>query len=250
MDGVAIMFEKIIRKNSVQMVIFLIWFFSVLISALLTWVIIRMTMYKNYGVALTIACLAATVSSLATSIPPTLVYKRIINMKDEMIELSKIDGLTKLLNRTSFMKLYGQLVDECTEKQDSLSVMIFDLDHFKRINDSYGHAGGDKVLEEVGTIIKQLLPSQKLIGRFGGEEFIVVLSHITKEEAYTIGEKIRKGLDSSIIYNGRKIEFTVSVGIVYESHCKLDTDSLIKIADDNLYTAKKNGRNKISIRYV
>ncbi|MCT4686113.1 GGDEF domain-containing protein [Vallitalea sp.] len=244
------MFEKIVRKHSVQMVIFFIWFFSVVISGLLTLLIKRITTNENYRNAITIACSAATVASLSTSVPTSLVYKKIIKMKDEIIKLSKIDGLTKLLNRTSFMELYEQLVKCSIEKQDSLAVIIFDLDHFKRINDSYGHAGGDKVLERVGTIIKQLLPEQELIGRFGGEEFIVVLHDVTKDESSVIGEKIRRELNSSIIYNEKEINFAVSVGIVHTSHCKLDTDSLIKIADDNLYIAKRNGRNNISIQYV
>ena len=244
------MFEKLVRKHSVQMVIFFIWFISVLISGLLTLFIMRITLDENYMIALIIACSAATVASLSTSIPTTLVYKKIIKMKDEIIKLSKIDGLTKLLNRTSFMELYEQLVKVSIEKQDSLAVIIFDLDHFKRINDFYGHAGGDKVLERVGTIIKQLLPKQELIGRFGGEEFIVVLHEVTKDEAGVIGERIRLELNSSIIYNEKEINFTVSVGIVHTSHCNLDTDSLIKIADDNLYIAKRNGRNNTSIEHV
>jgi diguanylate cyclase (GGDEF)-like protein len=243
------MFLKISKKYSMWVWVFLIWFFSVIISALLTIIIIKLSSNKDYLLGVIIACIVATVASLATAIPSLLRNKKIIRMKDKIIELSRKDGLTKLYNRTYFMELYTELIEKTLRNNTSITVIIFDLDHFKNINDTYGHIAGDEVLENVGYIVKEILPTE-LSGRFGGEEFIVVLNKINKKDSQIIAKRIREKLDNNISYNGKEIQFSVSVGAAYCNNNYLDADTLIKIADDNLYKAKKLGRNNVSFQDI
>jgi diguanylate cyclase (GGDEF)-like protein len=241
------MFEKVLKNNSPKTILFFIWSFSVIISALLTIIIIRYTKDENYLLALSISCSVATVASLLTSIPLILIHDKTIKLKDEIIKLSKIDGLTKLTNRTSFMEFFDELMKGVTGNEDNIGVIMFDLDNFKKINDSYGHFAGDAVLVEVGKIVLQLVSQEYLSARFGGEEFIVAVNKI---DTGLFAEQIREKLDTHIIYNGEKINFTASVGAVHCTNCNMHGDDLINIADNNLYKAKHSGKNCVSIEYI
>lgn len=129
----------------------------------------------------------------------------------------------------------------------SIPMMMLDLDHFKNINDQFGHQAGDALLEEVARGCKSSIRSNNMIGRFGGEEFLVLLPMTTIVEAAVIGEYIRKIIEKlTLVFEHNNLNITVSIGItgIDEPHQK-SLDLLIKYTDEVLYQAKKYGRNYI-----
>ncbi|AFA48671.1 sensor domain-containing diguanylate cyclase [Acetobacterium woodii] len=189
-----------------------------------------------------------------------LIYKAIIEkaikepQKAIFTELQNqvnTDGLTSLFNHRY---LYDQLEAEITytfQTKKTFSIIIFDIDHFKKVNDRYGHVIGDKVLLSVGTIITKLTRSIDTVGRYGGEEFMVILPNTGIENCYHIAEKIRIEIEKTDFCQ-KGINITVSAGIAqfdnpsigekYERISILAND-FVNIADVNLYNAKSNGRN-------
>ena len=126
-----------------------------------------------------------------------------------------------------------------------LTVITFDIDHFKNINDTYGHPVGDVVLAEIGKIIKERVRETDKAGRFGGEEFIILLPHTDTEGAIRVAESIRAEVEKS---NPANIQVTISAGIMeYDSTSKLTMEEVFKKADNALYASKRGGRNKITI---
>jgi diguanylate cyclase (GGDEF)-like protein len=235
------------KNKPLWFIIFIIWFISSTMSVGITNLIISLTISRSYLLSNFIALSASTIISLLTSIPLVYFYSKVITMKNEIIDLSKFDNLTGLMNRASFIESYEQLIIDANLHHFSITVILFDLDHFKFVNDTFGHVAGDKVLIEVGKITSSLAQEEDLTGRFGGEEFIFVTKNKTKEEAKNIANKIRKNLDHLIQYENETIKFTVSVGAIHCEQCNLTSNELIKIADDNLYNAKENGRNRVSM---
>ena len=126
--------------------------------------------------------------------------------------------------------------------------MMLDIDHFKKINDTYGHLAGDFVLKEIAKIIKDSIRKSDICGRFGGEEFVIVLPNTKLSGAMKLAERIRETIQNHTFdFNGKKINVTVSIGItsvgVNDSY-----ESLISRADEALYEAKEKGRNRIEYR--
>lgn len=155
---------------------------------------------------------------------------------EELHEKNIRDGLTKLYNHQYSMEIIKK---EIERKQ--LSLMMIDIDYFKKVNDTYGHLFGDYVLETVSNILVQNVNDNGYVGRFGGEEFIVILPQMKIDMAYDIGEKIRSEIEKYKFNNDLKL--TVSIGI---KQCKNESSvQLVKNADDLLYKAKENGRNRI-----
>ena len=157
-------------------------------------------------------------------------------------ELATTDGLTKLLNRRTSMEELARQIEAAGKNQLSLSVLLLDVDHFKRINDTAGHSVGDRVLREVAKLLKGSLRTSDTGGRYGGEEFLVILPGTTKQEALIIAERIRSTIASATI-QGLDYPVTVSVGVAtWLSHT---AHGLLATADMNLYRAKEGGRNRV-----
>lgn len=156
-------------------------------------------------------------------------------------EASVTDGLTKLYNHKKILELLNLEIDRAKRYQRPLSIMMLDIDHFKRVNDDYGHVVGDAVLEQLASKIKQHIRDIDLVGRYGGEEFLVIFPEINKTQAYQVAERLRKTVESLSFDGGLNI--TISGGLAEYTDEK--TESLVKKADDNLYRAKNTGRNKI-----
>jgi diguanylate cyclase (GGDEF)-like protein len=155
-------------------------------------------------------------------------------------ELATTDGLTKLRNRRTCMDELGRLIEAARNDPKPLSVLLLDVDHFKRINDTVGHSVGDRVLREVAKLLKSSLRSSDTGGRYGGEEFLVLLPNTGKSEAIVIGERIRSSIAASKI-QGLDWPVTVSVGVAnWVGHT---AHGLLATADMNLYRAKEGGRN-------
>jgi len=160
-------------------------------------------------------------------------------------QAAQTDGLTRLMNRSAFMDAAMDLLAEGEERGSSHVFAIMDVDHFKRINDTYGHDCGDVALVSVAAILATVMRSDDLVCRFGGEEFALLLA--TDEPAgRKVLERLRLQLEMSrVAYNGREIPVTVSIGAAATAECGYNLDYLYTSADRCLYAAKQGGRNRV-----
>jgi len=154
------------------------------------------------------------------------------------------DSLTGIFNRAETERRLKELID----KNQSFSLMMLDIDFFKKINDTYGHQGGDYALKKFVEGVKKFLREGDIFGRVGGEEFVIILPNTKIVEALKIAQKIRKYFENnSFEYHSTPIHFTVSIGVT--SYKKGDDIiEVIKRADDALYEAKRRGRNRVEYR--
>lgn len=162
-------------------------------------------------------------------------------------EMAIRDALTGLFNRRHFEERYKLAYDLSRRYSRELSVLMLDIDHFKQINDNYGHQVGDEVLRLMGSILKQRLRSTDLLGRYGGEEFIAVLQETGPEGAEIAAQDLVDIVSEQAIDIGQNeaLKITVSIGFASFPVHALQMEKLIKLADDGLYQAKRNGRNQI-----
>ena len=162
--------------------------------------------------------------------------------------LAFIDHLTNLYNRRMFLELAEKKLNEAKRYKESLSLIMLDIDHFKRINDTYGHEVGDVALRSLAEILRKNLRASDIVARWGGEEFVIILPKTTLEQAYNVAEKIRKLVAISTIDlpNGEKLKLTVSLGVSSFSG-EEDLGELIRRADIALYEAKSKGRNRTEV---
>jgi diguanylate cyclase len=161
---------------------------------------------------------------------------------------SLTDPLTGLGNRKYFDRMIEQAVQHALAQNEPLSLLMFDIDHFKSFNDSYGHLTGDQVLRLVGMSLKQTIKGQDITARYGGEEFAVVLPNTALRQALTVADHIRRAVMAKELKKKSTGEIlgrvTISVGVSILKQDD-DTDSLIERADACLYAAKRNGRNRV-----
>ncbi len=168
-----------------------------------------------------------------------------IRLFQEIKTLSIHDGLTGIYNHTYIINKLNEEIERARRYRSDLSVMLFDLDNFKDVNDTYGHLAGDFVLQRVAELFTKRLRTIDIVGRYGGEEFLVVLPETDLERSYVVGERLRAGVEQEqFIYEDHEIKFTVSGGIALYQQGHIAND-LIKIADNNLYKAKREGKNRL-----
>jgi diguanylate cyclase (GGDEF)-like protein len=159
-----------------------------------------------------------------------------------------VDSLTGIANRRSFLQDSNVLAKQHRADPKSMAVLLIDLDHFKSINDRYGHAIGDRVLEVFANTVRPLLRPKDLFGRLGGEEFAIVLYDVTGEQASGMAEQMRIAFEqASKDVDGRPVGATVSIGVVHSESPMLDVAGLLAQADQALYFAKERGRNRIEL---
>ncbi len=175
--------------------------------------------------------------------------EKLVQERTKEIELlSKTDALTKLWNRRYLEEMLQMEFKRARRYNHDLSLIVVDLDHFKKINDTYGHIAGDEVLKEVAKRIKKSLRETDFVGRYGGEEIVVILPETDAEKAFNIAQKIKKALESEpVLFNGTEIKVTASLGISQlrkEHNCY---ERLFHEADEALYEAKRRGRNTIVV---
>lgn len=170
--------------------------------------------------------------------------EKLKNMNDELFIQSMTDSLTKLNNRRYFMEQGSLIFLNAKQNKTPLSIITFDIDFFKKINDTYGHDIGDKVLISVSSTAKNNLRPKDIIARVGGEEFTIILNNTAIEKAIKIAERIRKEIQlMQIDINGNLIDCTISIGIATLKDDEVVFDEILKHADKALYNAKKSGRN-------
>lgn len=162
-----------------------------------------------------------------------------------MAEEAQTDGLTGLSNRTHFMEQAITLLAAAEESHGSYVFAILDIDHFKRINDTYGHGCGDEALVAVAGVLKAVTRSEDLVCRFGGEEFALLIP-APKEAGCRAMERLRIQLEtSSVLYGGHRLSITTSIGAVATADSGYNIDYLYTVADRALYQAKQQGRNRV-----
>ena len=168
---------------------------------------------------------------------------KLVGMNRRLEALSTTDYLTTLPNRRAFETSLKEEVAKASRYQQSLSVAVLDIDHFKNINDQYGHHAGDEILQQVAERLQEGLRGGDVIGRIGGEEFALCLPHTESKDAFRACDRYREVISGMPFhYNGAPLTVTVSVGVAAyrEGVTQLD---LIKLADSALYDAKRAGRN-------
>lgn len=164
--------------------------------------------------------------------------------------LAHIDPLTGVSNRRDFeMRAQGELA-RAQRHQRALSLLTFDVDHFKRINDAHGHAVGDEVLRVLAGVAQQELREHDLLARFGGEEFVALLPDTALDEALVVAERLRRVLGScSIPLDDGVIRFTISAGVAQLADGSSELATLLQAADKALYQAKQKGRNQVCLAF-
>jgi two-component system, cell cycle response regulator len=180
--------------------------------------------------------------------------KRIVDLQKELLETNKrlellsiTDGLTKLYNHRYFQDELARAFDESQRYERPLSLAMIDIDFFKKVNDTHGHAVGDEVLKAVSRIYRESARSTDLVARYGGEEFAVMMPETGLDDGVTFAEKIRALVESQPIQTqAGPLPVTVSIGVSSVPHSRIHSaKELIVAADKALYRAKRNGRNQV-----
>ena len=170
---------------------------------------------------------------------------------EELYQLATADSLTDLYNRRQFLELIDREIARATNFKRPLSLLIIDLDHFKSINDQYGHPNGDVVLKKFALALRGHSREEFIVARIGGEEFAIVLPEHDLVQAVTFAEDLRIALSSlEFTLNGEHKQVTVSIGAASWVNGMSVTGDLMRAADEQLYRAKQGGRNRVCSKMV
>ena len=168
-----------------------------------------------------------------------------IRLFEEIKSLSVCDGLTGLYNHLSIISKLEREVQRSERYGSPLSVIIFDIDNFKEINDTFGHLAGDAVLVEMAQMIRNGVRGIDSVGRYGGEEFLIVLPETDGKAAAVIADRLRQKVEETLFsHNGKIISVSISGGVASYRDGR-DAGRLIGMADENLYKAKSEGKNMV-----
>ncbi|MEM8995217.1 MAG: GGDEF domain-containing protein [Acidobacteriota bacterium] len=165
---------------------------------------------------------------------------------EEIYRLTIIDGLTQIHNKRYFLEFLDRELIRAHRHGRPLSLVLFDVDHFKSLNDEYGHLAGDYVLKKLAEMVNQRVRREDLFARYGGEEFALVLAETDRRAAAELAEIVRGLVEAAtFVFDGVTLRVTVSLGIASSDEHE-EPSGLIKAADDRLYVAKNNGRNRVA----
>ncbi len=174
---------------------------------------------------------------------------RVEQLNQELQVMSRVDGLTGLYNRRYWQERFDNTFKLARRRQKPVTAMMLDIDHFKQVNDTYGHQAGDKVIQTLAAVIKKSVRETDLTGRYGGEEFAIILSDSDCSNAVNVAERIRKLCEQQeVIHEGEVIRFTVSLGLAAFSPEYQSSMQWLEQADQALYDAKAKGRNQYQTR--
>ena len=199
--------------------------------------------------ALVVAVPTAALTPLLLAFPISYyVFNLMLKLEEskKQIEiLTRFDHLTGVYNRRYFTELAEREISRAQRYDYAASLLMIDLDKFKRINDTHGHLAGDQVLKEVVDTCVKTVRQTDILGRFGGEEFVLILPRTTTRQAEVLAERIRQAVEKRLIKTPTAdLHITVSLGIGSMSPPDISLQELIRLADTALYTAKENGRNR------
>ena len=161
--------------------------------------------------------------------------------------LSRTDGLTQLFNRNHWQQCIEAEFKRYIRSQHISSLVMLDIDHFKDVNDNYGHLVGDDVIRHLAKVIREQVRETDISGRYGGEEFVILLADTHAEDSLVFAERLRKIVEESVvIYNDIEIKYTVSIGIAEVDPTYTSVSQWLEHVDNALYQSKDNGRNKVT----
>jgi diguanylate cyclase (GGDEF)-like protein len=165
---------------------------------------------------------------------------------EEIYRLTTVDGLTQVYNKRYFLETLDREISRSHRYARQLTLILFDIDHFKQVNDTYGHLAGDYVIKQVAQVIKAKSRREDFLARYGGEEFAILLPEIGREQGLAFAEKIRDIVEKyPFVFDETKIAVTVSLGLATICAEQIEPLDFIKRADENLYRAKRTGRNRV-----
>ena len=173
--------------------------------------------------------------------------KELSQMNDRLLHISMTDGLTGVDNRRALEQRLHEMFEHSLRLHEPISCVMCDIDHFKRVNDTYGHAAGDEVLKQFAEILKDAAREIDRVGRYGGEEFLLLLPGTVLDSAVTFAERVRHRVEENTFsFEGGTLKRTVSIGVASWPHPRLKgREEMLKAADDALYVAKELGRNRV-----
>jgi two-component system cell cycle response regulator len=176
--------------------------------------------------------------------------KELEEMNERLLRISQTDGLTEISNRRALEQKLDEMWAHSQRLHEPLSVVMCDIDKFKSVNDTYGHQVGDIVLKDFANLLKEAAREIDRVGRYGGEEFLLLLPGTPLDSAVTFAERLREtAQEHTFSFAGGTLSRTMSCGVAAWPHPEIrDQDALLKAADDALYVAKESGRNKV-VRY-
>ena len=166
---------------------------------------------------------------------------------EKLQNLANIDQLTRVYNRRGYYELTQEALKQSKQQQRPMSILMLDADHFKHINDTYGHAAGDEVLQQIAQICEQGLRKTDVLGRLGGEEFAITLTNTDLRRAVDTAERIRATIQRQaiVLQSGEILHITISIGVIAREQHHHDLNTIIDLADKALYRAKQAGRNRV-----
>jgi two-component system chemotaxis response regulator CheY len=177
--------------------------------------------------------------------------ERIINLEQRIMKLATTDPLTGVLNRRAFMERMTEEIQRAKRDGAPISLILLDLDHFKKVNDTYGHQTGDLVLQRVTDQLMDRSRAYDFVGRYGGEEFVICVRSTEDIDPQSIAERMRRNIEAQTIVTDQgdqTLRITASFGVGTSRPESDDTlDSLIRRTDKAMYEAKKNGRNRVCV---
>ena len=214
------------------------WGLAVVLIVAATW----LTPLADGGFAIAPAGVAIAVATI------TAVVVQVLSKRDHRLQmLAYVDPLSGVLNRRSFLDLSGKEESRGRRRNYHIAVMMVDIDHFKQVNDTYGHASGDAVIRGLAEICARALRPSDLVARYGGEEFVISLPETGIDQARVVAERLRASVADAIIPTGTGgVRFTVSIGVAICSRRASLADAMRR-ADEALYAAKRNGRNRVEV---
>jgi diguanylate cyclase (GGDEF)-like protein len=173
--------------------------------------------------------------------------KELSQMNDRLLHISLTDGLTGVDNRRSLEQRLHEMFEHSLRLHEPISCVMCDIDHFKKVNDTYGHAAGDEVLKQFAAILKLEAREIDRVGRYGGEEFLLLLPGTVLDSAVTFAERVRQRVEENTFsFEGGTLKRTVSLGVASWPHPRIKgREDMLKAADDALYVAKEMGRNRV-----
>jgi two-component system cell cycle response regulator len=174
-----------------------------------------------------------------------LTIRQLEESQRELREQANTDTLTGLPNRRYFDQIANRELSLMKRQKEYFAVLMMDIDHFKSVNDTHGHAGGDRVLVHVARILAQTIREEDIVARIGGEEFVVASPYTNRLAAIVLAERLRKAVEAlDIHFEGNQIPVTISIGIALQPQDGGNLEDLLAAADERLYIAKQNGRNR------
>ncbi|MES2608647.1 MAG: GGDEF domain-containing protein [Pseudomonadota bacterium] len=217
----------------------------------LTWLLVHGMGHSEMGDALWISLLVPIPLGILFGGTTILLVIALESARQQVQEMALADALTGLGNRRRFVPAARREVDLARRHGQPLALLMMDIDHFKRINDTYGHQVGDLALQEIGRRCTHALRHTDLLARWGGEEFVMLLPNTGAEQALLLAERVRQAVSATpllLATQKEPIPMTVSIGVVGVPVGRFATlDALIQFADRALYSAKSDGRDKVTV---